>query len=91
MAVNAPSSMNFRFSNLLGAAYRGGNLLIHDNELLSPVGNRVGQVRRGDAGELPATPMPAAARGRHWRRPPAGPIADQPGALDQPHAAVREP
>ncbi|KAF5838324.1 WD40 repeat-like protein [Dunaliella salina] len=36
--------MNFRFSNLLGAPYRGGNLIIHDNELLTPVGNRVGQV-----------------------------------------------
>lgn len=37
--------MNFRFSNLLGAPYRGGNVLIHENELLTPVGNRVGQVR----------------------------------------------
>ena len=36
--------MNFKFSNLLGAPYRGGNLLIHNNELLTPVGNRVGQV-----------------------------------------------
>ena len=38
--------MNFRFSNLLGAPYRGGNLLIHENELLTPVGNRVTQVGR---------------------------------------------
>jgi hypothetical protein len=37
--------MNFQFSNLLGAPYRGGNLVIHNNELLTPVGNRVGQVR----------------------------------------------
>ncbi len=37
-------AMNYRFSNLLGAPYRGGTLLIHDNELLTPVGNRVGQV-----------------------------------------------
>lgn len=36
--------MNYQFSNLLGAPYRGGTLLIHDNELLTPVGNRVGQV-----------------------------------------------
>lgn len=37
--------MNYKFSSLLGAPYRGGNLLIHDNELLTPVGNRVTQVR----------------------------------------------
>ncbi|KAG2492638.1 hypothetical protein HYH03_009054 [Edaphochlamys debaryana] len=36
--------MNFVFNNLLGAPYRGGTLVIHDNELLTPVGNRVGQV-----------------------------------------------
>ncbi|GLC52693.1 hypothetical protein PLESTB_000658000 [Pleodorina starrii] len=36
--------MNFAFNNLLGAPYRGGTLLIHNNELLTPVGNRVGQV-----------------------------------------------
>lgn len=44
--------MNFRFSNLLGAPYRGGTLLIHNNELLTPVGNRVGQVRPGPHGEV---------------------------------------
>ncbi|CAN6441188.1 unnamed protein product [Victoria cruziana] len=34
--------MNFRFQNLLGAPYRGGNALISENTtLLSPVGNRV--------------------------------------------------
>lgn len=34
--------MNFKFQNLLGAPYRGGNLLISGNtQLLSPVGNRV--------------------------------------------------
>jgi periodic tryptophan protein 2 len=37
--------MNFAFSNLLGAPYRGGTLLIHGSELLTSVGNRVGQVR----------------------------------------------
>lgn len=36
--------MNFKFSNLLGAPYRGGNLIIHGNDLLSPVGNRISQV-----------------------------------------------
>lgn len=36
--------MDYRFAALLGAPYRGGNLLIHDNELLTPVGNRVTQV-----------------------------------------------
>ncbi|KAJ7529209.1 hypothetical protein O6H91_15G037800 [Diphasiastrum complanatum] len=34
--------MNFKFSNLLGAPYRGGNVLIvGDSLLLSPVGNRI--------------------------------------------------
>lgn len=36
--------MDYKFSNLLGAPYRGGTLLIHGSELLSPVGNRVSQV-----------------------------------------------
>ncbi len=36
--------MNYKFSNLLGAPYRGGNLVLHGNELLTPVGNRVSQV-----------------------------------------------
>ena len=38
-------SHDFRFSNLLGAPYRGGTLLLHGNTLLSPVGNRVTQAR----------------------------------------------
>ncbi|KAJ6826880.1 periodic tryptophan protein 2-like protein [Iris pallida] len=34
--------MNFRFQNLLGAPYRGGNVVVTgDSVLLSPVGNRV--------------------------------------------------
>ena len=37
--------MEFRFANLMGAPYRGGNLLIVGSELLSPVGNRVSQVQ----------------------------------------------
>lgn len=36
--------MNYKFSNLLGAPYRGGTLLFNDQELLTPVGNRVSQV-----------------------------------------------
>lgn len=38
------SRMDFRFANLLGAPYRGGNILLAGTELLSPVGNRVSQV-----------------------------------------------
>ncbi|KAL5575626.1 hypothetical protein UlMin_017325 [Ulmus minor] len=34
--------MNFRFQNLLGAPYRGGNAIVTNNtELISPVGNRI--------------------------------------------------
>ncbi|KAH8514293.1 hypothetical protein H0E87_007211 [Populus deltoides] len=34
--------MNYRFQNLLGAPYRGGNVVITQNtQLISPVGNRV--------------------------------------------------
>ncbi|KAG0455146.1 hypothetical protein HPP92_024438 [Vanilla planifolia] len=33
--------MNFRFQNLLGAPYRGGNAVVSEDSLLSPVGNRV--------------------------------------------------
>jgi periodic tryptophan protein 2 len=40
--------MNFRFHNLLGAPYRGGTLALHGDVLLSPVGNRVAQVRGRD-------------------------------------------
>jgi periodic tryptophan protein 2 len=36
--------MDFKFSNLLGAPYRGGNLLLHGNTLITPMGNRVGTV-----------------------------------------------
>ena len=37
--------MDYRFSNLLGAPYRGGSLLLHEDALYSPVGNRVTRVR----------------------------------------------
>ncbi len=33
--------MNYKFSNLLGSPYRGGNLLLVDSDLLSAGGNRV--------------------------------------------------
>lgn len=32
---------DFQFSNLLGTVYRRGNLVFHEDKLLSPVGNRV--------------------------------------------------
>ena len=35
---------HYRFSNLLGAPYRGGNLCIRGNHLLTSVGNRVTEV-----------------------------------------------
>lgn len=37
--------MDFKFQNLLGAPYQGGNLEISGDILLAPVGNRVSQVR----------------------------------------------
>lgn len=50
--------MNFKFSNLLGAPYRGGNLLVTgENELLTPVGNRVSQVSRHLPCEPPCRPF----------------------------------
>ena len=36
--------MDFKFSNLLGAPYRGGNVVLHGNTLVTAVGNRVGTV-----------------------------------------------
>ena len=36
--------MDFKFANLMGAPYRGGNIVLAGTELLSPVGNRVSQV-----------------------------------------------
>lgn len=44
--------MNYRFTNLLGAPYRGGTLALAGDTLFTPVGNRVGTVRRGVAGRL---------------------------------------
>ena len=37
--------MDYRFTNVLGAPYRGGNLVLVGKDLLSPVGNRVTKVR----------------------------------------------
>lgn len=54
--------MDYRFAALLGAPYRGGNLLIHDNELLTPVGNRVTQVGCSAALLPPPPPLAAACR-----------------------------
>ncbi|PNY02137.1 periodic tryptophan protein 2, partial [Trifolium pratense] len=48
--------MNFRFQNLLGAPYRGGNAVISNNTLLlSPVGNRVSvtDLRKSETTTLP--------------------------------------
>lgn len=37
----AAARMNYNFSNLLGASYRGGSVILRGNELVSPVGNRI--------------------------------------------------
>jgi hypothetical protein len=63
--------MDYKFSNLLGAPYRGGDLLLHGNTLLSPTGNRVSQVRtlpRNDV-DVYATPwsLPQRAPGHTQR------------------------
>ena len=44
---------DFRFANLLGTPYRGGTLLLQDNWLFSPVGNRVTRVRALPGGQQP--------------------------------------
>jgi len=49
--------MDYQFSNLLGAPYRGGSLLLDGDCLICPAGNRVREVRRR----------------RRCRRPPAAP------------------
>ena len=36
--------MDFKFQNLLGAPYKGGDIRITGDTLLSPVGNQVSQV-----------------------------------------------
>lgn len=69
-------AMNYRFSNLLGAPYRGGNLLIHENELLTPVGNRVTQASSSRRQSRPAAERAHRRLACHtlsWGRAPAGP------------------
>ena len=92
--------MDYRFAALLGAPYRGGNLLIHGNELLTPVGNRVTQVRpcrlpppppppplrRCCRQPAPACPFPRLTRGTARTRPVPPP--DQPHGVVQQHTAV---
>ena len=53
------TTMDFKFANLMGAPYRGGNIVLAGTELLSPVGNRVSQVQRDTA------PCLSAAYERH--------------------------
>lgn len=36
--------MDYKFANLLGAPYRGGNLILHGTDLLSAAGNRISSV-----------------------------------------------
>lgn len=50
--------MQFEFSNLLGAPYRGGNVVLRDKELLSCAGNRV-SVADLTAGTAKALPFEA--------------------------------
>ncbi|CAI9114031.1 OLC1v1014650C2 [Oldenlandia corymbosa var. corymbosa] len=47
--------MNYRFHNLLGAPYRGGNAVMVDDNLVSPVGNRVSvtDLKRSETVTLP--------------------------------------
>eukprot|EP00892_Ulva_mutabilis_P004509 jgi/Ulvmu1/242/UM001_0246.1 len=44
--------MDYKFSNLLGVPYRGGNLLFFGDKLLGPAGNRVRELGLGDASSL---------------------------------------
>lgn len=86
--------MNFVFSNLLGAPYRGGTLLIHDNQLLTPVGNRVGQVglyaaqgwRHGGGNGAPTEQRDVVTLLKQVPRCYAG----EPDAIDQPVPTFRE-
>lgn len=44
--------MDYKFSNLLGVPYRGGNLQFWGDKLLGPAGNRVRELGLGDASSL---------------------------------------
>lgn len=54
-------AMNFKFSNLLGSPYRGGNLLLVGSDLLSAGGNRVLQV---DLNESAGSALPFESLGQ---------------------------
>ncbi|GFY97045.1 periodic tryptophan protein 2 [Actinidia rufa] len=62
--------MNYRFQNLLGAPYRGGNVVVTDNTLLiSPVGNRISRDRPPEVGDH-NSPMPVFLQHCPHRRLP---------------------
>ena len=44
-ALGLSPCMDYKFAALLGAAYRGGSLVMHGDVLLSIAGNRVTEVR----------------------------------------------
>jgi hypothetical protein len=78
--------MDYQFSNLLGAPYRGGNLVIHGTELLSPVGNRVSQVPAPGMQTLASAVAAALFLSRFVYM-----LADRPGPVHQSDSALREP
>lgn len=41
--------MNYKFSNLLGVPYRGGNLIFAGDQLVAPASNRVRDIALSDA------------------------------------------
>ncbi|KAA6423408.1 MAG: WD40 repeat [Trebouxia sp. A1-2] len=55
--------MNYKFSNLLGSPYRGGNLLLVESDLLSAGGNRVLQART-DLTESTGSALPFESLGQ---------------------------
>jgi periodic tryptophan protein 2 len=44
--------MNYTFANLLGAPYRGGSILVHEDTLICPAGNRIREVDLRNATSL---------------------------------------
>lgn len=59
-------AMNYKFANLLGAPYRGGNLVIQGSELLSAVGNRVSVVSSVSSTSLVNIMCVPVYGGGHW-------------------------
>ena len=43
--LSGHNKMDYKFQNLLGAPYKGGSVAMTGDTLLTPVGNRVSQVR----------------------------------------------